>query len=196
MQSQVEAERYQVFIPQQKSVSREVAVAREGGALFCDCLMHNTCGITCAHSLVVLKHLKQRLFHRNFFHSRWDRVTQVEFDTSVTGYKPQILHPSIIGEFPSNAPECSELADFEAESDSAHVEEPDIDLPTHHAQEHDAQVVPPQLGGSIVDNNPSKNAPLHNRYVPQHTSVQPSYSSLMKRCQELCRYTACVFQMP
>ena len=95
--------------------------------------MHNTCGITCAHSLVVLKHLKQRLFHRNFFHSRWDRVTQVEFDTSVTGYKPQILHPSIIGEFASIAPECSELADFEAESDSAHVEEPDIDLPTHHA---------------------------------------------------------------
>ena len=50
----------------------------------------------------------------------------------------------MVSEFANIAPECSELADFEAESDSPHVEERDIDLPTHHAQEHNAEVVPPQ----------------------------------------------------
>ena len=195
VQSPAENRRFQIFIPNQKSVPRQVAVAGQGAILFCDCLMYSTCGITCAHCLVVFKFLNCGLFDRSFFHPRWARVTQVEFDTSITAYKPTISHPTIAGECPEqNLPGSPDLdfPDFLDEGADTHdtMIANNIDAQQQH-QDPDiqAEVIPSQLVLPLIDNSPSKHPPKHNRYTPRKTSsMQPSYASLMKTCEEVCRY--------
>ena len=62
----------------------------------------------------------------------------------------------------------------------------------------DIEMVPPQLNTSrsLTDNSHSKQPPQHKRYVCANILTQPSYTLLMKRCEELCRYLIVCMHQP
>ena len=121
--------------------------------------MFNTCGITCAHSLVVLKFLNLPLFNVLLFHPRWARVTEVEFDTSTTTYESGVLHPRVMHNKDNVGTE--EHTDFVDESNGTDHDPSLGNTLTHDVEGMDVEMVPPQLNTSLTDNSPSKQPPQH-----------------------------------
>ena len=181
--SQLEARRFQVFVPQQKSVPREVATAASNGMLCCDCNLYVTAGITCSHMLVVLKYLGLALYHPSFFHRCWTRAVQIDFDCSHTGYDPSALVACASSCTTGLGEEEPGHVDFlpNEDDDENTVSDAFQDTVTAESQ------VPIQLSTSLVEDSPSKNPPVHCRYKSTAQKSKPSYAKLMKTCEDVCR---------